>query len=284
MISRNLFPRNQISGVCGPSGVGCTRWLLKSLDDWRQGRPVLGVSVPPEPCLYIPLGMSRPRVADMLKSMSLSDVIVAYHDPFASSVSGIFRSLKSGIKLLVIEDVQRLMPSGKINEYKESAEFMDALASEAASASITVIVTIGASKHNFAGGGLHPRQRVRGSSVFASALSGFVFIDYRSSDLEADKRRLINLPSGGPRREWLLSFDSSGVPSVEPKPLKGAEQLDSWLTSRPLGVELMRKDILAAAAECGVGKRTADHWILKIRREGLIVPVARGVYIRPPPS
>ncbi len=244
---------------------------------------MLGISSPPESYLYIPLGMGRPLVADILTSMGFSTTPVSHRDPSSSSLAEIFGSLGNA-RLVVIENVQRLMPSGKINEYKESSEFVDSLVALAASRKITVIVTIGASKHNYSGGDLNPRQRVLGSSVFASALSGFVFLDYRASELEADKRRLINLPSGGSRGEWLLSFDDSGMPSVEPKPLKGSEQLDSWLASQPPGVELMRADILAAATELGVSMRRADYWILKIRREHLITPVARGVYVKPLPN
>src|SRR4051812_25576556 len=48
-----LLPKYQLHLIGGPSGAGKTTWLFQQIEEWRNGRDVLGHKSNPEPFVYV---------------------------------------------------------------------------------------------------------------------------------------------------------------------------------------------------------------------------------------
>jgi RecA-family ATPase len=130
-----IFPAGALHVIGGPSGIGKTTWLLQSLHEWEQGKPILGF--PSHPCKWVYVSLDRSLLDGdrTLRRIGLADWNIPMYsieeicerdtvtkritvEPDLFMVANRFED----VELIVVEGLQGFLPDIKRGQTQNKAE------------------------------------------------------------------------------------------------------------------------------------------------------------------
>jgi len=188
--------------------------------------------------------------------------------------------IPKGTRVLFIEALARLLPSGRVNDYRPVADFLCDMTNLCQKGGLTIIGTVHATKARARDLIFNPRERVLGSVAWGAFSETVIFIDpVEPTQVTNAERRVLMLPRNAPNTEHEFAFDPQGR-LVPAKHKRGSVVLNGCLAEMGVGGEITRRAILDWAEASGVSPRTAEYWIASCVQGGQLEKVGRGLYRR----
>ena len=202
------------------------------------------------------------------------------------------------VKFILVEGIQLLMTSGKINDQNAVRRFFDGLNEFCIKHDVTIIGTVGTAKMKR--GEYYPQlaDQVFGSILWAHESSTLIGIELTDLHLPVERRtglrRIILQPQNGLPSVRYADFDAkSRLMLVDRPEAVEAEKespshvmLDAKLDTIYPGTKISRDTFLQWGEEIGVSTRTVDRWIA-IRSDdeiGMLEKIGSGkntIYMKP---
>lgn len=286
----DVFPTQEIHLIAGPSGAGKSTWLLKFIDNWRQGKSFFSHAATPLPFMYISYDRSRKGVLRVFQRLHLNPADFNLYVPTGTDkVTALKTKLNAlldkhpDIRVFFIEGFATKVPDGKINDQKIVADFLGQLQELCEARNITIFGVVHTAKTREKDRYDNPRQRISGTIAWAGYSETIVIVEPKSPDNPADTtRRLMILPRNAPEVTKEFAFVNGEL--IEKKPPKPAQdQVAAWLVQQPVGREFAPEAVVLAT---GLPKTTVGE-ILKRMSDGAVKAIERvrhGVYRKVDPT
>lgn len=295
-----LFESHTINLIIGTSGAGKTQFLLNQLENYGTGGGFLNHAAPPSgPVQLGMLACNRaeddiqhslvkfPFLSDQQnfpyamwepeESLSDSDNFHAAYDKLNSYIV----EARRPVRLLIIENLQALMTSGKILDTKLVKEFCNSLRVFCRARGVTIIGTVGTPKMK--GTECYPQlaDRIPGANCWASEMATLMGVEriklHRPAELRPAGRKIIVQTSDAPDEVHWGKFLENGKLDVSPDhiPIDDAENdtekfFDAKLAAAKPGTEFKVKDLVGWGEEIKVGPRTVERWATKRTEDGAL--------------
>lgn len=287
----DIIPAREIHLIAGPSGAGKTTLLFQIIDDWRQGRDVLGHKSHPQPFCYVACDRTLASTKRTLKRVGIMEGTI----PTLSlaerrdivTIGGVVAAAKihvEGVRVLFIDAIAVLVREGRTNDYAVVADFLRECAQICAREDITIIALVHAAKVKEGEKFLNPRQRILGSVAWAGFSDTVILIEPATpEDATSDERTVLILPRNAPAEELAMGFNQEGRLEIR----QIDELVSDLLTKRVLpAMEPDRvyhiNEIWTMAADRGIktSRKTVQRWLAWQIEAGKIEMVKRGHYKR----
>jgi hypothetical protein len=282
-----IFPANEIHLLVGASGAGKTTWLFQMIDDWLQGKPVLGFQSHPCPWQYIALERSIETTLETIRrtkanidlnhvhSLRDSNLPINEYDPLFNYFVNTY--LKDG-GLLIIDGFTALTPQGKYNDHKIVADYLVTLGRWIKKKNLTVLGIMPIAKSKGDERAKIPRQRVYGNVVWEHySETIFLLESVKEDDPENPLRKLTVLPRNSAEFCLDLVFDDAGR-LVEQAAEVSALVLETKLAKLDPGTETDRATWIKWGAEGGISRASVDRWLAKSLHNGKLTKSGRSSY------
>lgn len=243
----DILPARELHLVAGPSGAGKTTWMIKMIDQWRQGQSIFGHASHPRPFMYLSLDRSRAGVLRIFDRLKIDHKNFHVFVPKANSNNqklALAQLLKGliqqhpDVRVFFIEGFQSRTPDGKMNDYKVVAHFLLELQQLCEEHNITIIGVAHASKAKQDEKYLNPRERVNGTVAWAAYSETIIVVEPEDpDDPENRNRRVMLLPRNA--REQVFLMENKDGTLVEKTSTQNPVQSNfakvlAWLAAQPL--------------------------------------------------
>jgi hypothetical protein len=302
-----LLAGNTAHVIVGDSGSNKTTWIMQTLYDWQQGKPILGNTSHPCSWAYISLDRLTWQTDDTLRRIGLGewDIPCFSMNELApnSSVEGF--SIETILrhpwlqetKLLVIDGFQVILPDAKAGQSQNKLEmiWMNQLANRLFDLGKAIIGITHSPKTKKGESFSSARSSMLGSvSIGAAADTVITISKVHQPDDNADLDQRIVSFSGKQFKDFsvLYDIDDHGMftnPQVGAKPaiaiadsFKATVQssnLDLWLMSLPMQ-PLKTADMIAYGEAQGIGRSTVYRWIEASVKSKILRKIDHGSYIK----
>jgi hypothetical protein len=221
-----ILPANEVHILGGASGVGKTRWLFQTLQEWTDKVPILGYDSHPVPYLYVSTDRSLASVHRTCQDLGIDPskipILAAVEKELERgySVRWLFdtaKKVKPDARLLVVEGLATFIPQGKVNDYSEVSKFLRKLTRECQQRGMTFLGVHHTSKSREKDTYENPREKLLGSMAWAAYSETIFVLDFVSSrDMENPYRKLHLLPRNhAPNRVFHYVQEQPGGRLVE---------------------------------------------------------------------
>jgi RecA-family ATPase len=296
---KDILPANELHIVAGPSGAGKTRWLAQAFEQWSKGQPVQGHESYPRPFVYVCRDRGNEDMEETLRGVGVDLVAFPYYslldaETKVETVEELIVSLQERrpeLKVFIIDGLAMMAPDNfRGIDYQSVSKFACALSRLCHKKEITIIAVMHSPKQHSNERYDNPRQRVSGSVAWA-AIANTIFLVEPFSDTDKNQRHrrtLLILPRNAAEESHDIMFDKSGrlvdVPA-DPKEEQDIKitvsAMDGWLELLPAGAELKMDDLLDAAEDKGISRRSIFRWVESCLERGKLLRVGRGRYQKP---
>ena len=214
----DLFPLRKTSILCGPSGAGKSRWLLPTIADWLESKPVLGKKSFPKPCAYIACDrpssstyelIERLGLQERLKRMPVFSLMDRGKDFDYAKIPPMVKS--TGAEVLFIEAFQVLIPNGEMGKYWHVLNFFRSWNQACELNNLTPFGTCHQPKTFEGEGYARHRDKIMGTAAWGAAAEGILTLDYNQpGNIDCSLRDMCVLPRNEKPWALTLDFDSKG--------------------------------------------------------------------------
>lgn len=283
-----IFPTNEIHLVIGPSGVGKTRWLIPMIDDWHHGRSVLDLPSYPQTFGYLVCDRTSASTALTIKSMGydpqeflLKSIMDRDNPEFHPDI--LDKLFPRNIRVLFVEALAVLVPSGKINDYQTIVKFYSVLNQLIRKRkNLTIIGSIHTPKAWEGEGLSNTREKALGSVAWAACGGTIIdlsFVDPK--DARSPERWLTIMPRNSNFGSAVkLAFDGRGRLVVAPEDLSAEFLMDMELLKLPFAEDFPTAIFFDLGDKHKIAKRTTERWLPKKVSNGQLEKVRKGIYRR----
>ena len=286
-VVEQLFPRQQVSLISGPSGAGKTTLALQILDEWAASATVLDHPARAVPLCFVACDRTDRALRAHMRRMDINPAhvphcsLVKYHRREERSIE---TAVKAAIaccpvaRVLFIDGMSTLCP-GKVTDLRDVADFLLTTLRLCESHDVTIIGTVLSVKTREGEGYVSARDRIIGSGAWAALTDTKLFIEPTQPKKPEDPGRSVTIVTAYGTSTRFYAFDNCRLVG------RGAEiiqpDLDHWLLSLSPGAPLSLEDILAAAASFSIGRTKTWDWITAQVELGALVRIGRGKYETP---
>ncbi len=263
-----VMPANSVHLLSGFSGVGTTTVALQMLSAIAHGEPIFERATYPAPFYYVDCGRAQDVFRRTLDRMGL-----AYSDiPFiclpsrpererATIRSVIDTAISSvpGLRLLVIDGLNKLVPSGRHNDPAVISDFMGELNYECEHRHITILGIGPTAKTKDGETYADVRARFAGSVEWGKGADLIMHLERASSKMSDPRRTLTIMPLNAPTLVLDWSFDRLGK-LFDCGAGMGDALLAQWLEQQTPGALCTTQQLLGIAAQCRVSRATLYRW------------------------
>jgi hypothetical protein len=297
-----LFERHSVNLIIGTSGAGKTQFLYNQLENYGTGGGFLNYSGTPVQMGLLACSRTETDIFHSLQKFPfLSDQrnfpyqmwsTSPEHDDY-ENLQAAYDLLNASlpesqrpVRLLVVENFQQLMSSGKILDTQEVMKFCSALHRFCRNRDVTIVGTVGTPKMK--GSECYPQlaDRIPGANCWASEMNSLIGVErtklHRSPETRPGERRIIVQTENAPDTVHWGKFMEDGRMEVSPDyiPVDEIESpadkfLDEKLTAAAAGAEFRKKDLERWAAEKSISTRTLERWTAKRVQDGLLVRIGQ---------
>lgn len=180
-----------------------------------------------------------------------------------------------------IDGFTSLCPQGKISDYKIVAEWLANLQRYCAKVGVTILGACHTSKTRENEKLIDPRQRIIGSTAWASYSEDMIIIDPVYADKTGDLRDILLLPRNGAMRVIRATF-AAGVlePIAGEENKEDAKVLMAEFVMGELipGATIESNDLMEFAVSKGISRRTFYNYLKKLTDLKKIEKISRGAY------
>jgi hypothetical protein len=246
-----IFPRNEVHLLGGPSGAGKTTWLFQTLiDDWQQSKPVLGYNSFPVPWVYISGDRSGRSALRTLHRcgyapgrLRLWSAVDMGRRKLLEAIPEVLK-LEPRPQLIVVEGIATMLPKGmSYNRNEDVAEFLTHLTRGCQLEDLDILGIVHSPKMKEGMRYLNPRERIMGAAAWAGYSETIVLIepDEEATTEASSLRKLGLLPRNAPVKWLSLQFNKDGR-LVEVDASLNDALFDGFLGSMKAGTEFKRAD------------------------------------------
>lgn len=180
----DILPTRELHLIGGPSGSGKTTWVFQILLPAIQiGAEVFGRASRPTSICYIACDRSDASLRRTLKRLKMGNEIPAFsitHDKMIRSLNAVITEARKrvpNVKLLIIDALAMLVPEGRINDYKITADFLTDASSLCEHHDITIIGLLHSPKTREGEEYANPRQRIMGTVAWGGFADTVIMIE-----------------------------------------------------------------------------------------------------------
>lgn len=296
-----LLHRQSVNLLVGSPSSGKTLLALSQLEEYAAGKGFLGYPAEGD---YTPVQLgvisATRTLNDMLHSVQpfplLSSQSVFPIEAWNSgdteiseldTLNRIYSKLSETtpqnrpVRLLLIEGIQSLMQTGKVNDNKQVKDFCIRLHKFCETRDVTILGTVGTAKMKK--GDYYPllADRVFGAATWAHESKTFLGIEqidlHRPISLRPSVRRVIIQVPDGPARVLHVDFDDDGrlkvlTEAVIDEQTATNEALDDRLAQEKDGAVFRRRELdeWGEQLPVPVGAKTVERWIMGRVGEGFL--------------
>lgn len=279
-----ILPAYQTHVMCGESGAGKTSITLTLLNDWLQGKEVLGHRSNPVPMMYLAYDRGKAATEETFDNLGLDHRVFGYHEITKAErdldLVELLRKLKvenPSVELFVIDGMFMIAPdvitiyknNRKVeirDPYKVMASWLTQLDELCNELGITIIGTTHAAKNNAAE---HAGRRTKVLGTVATpATTGTTFI----ADLESETRTKLTVrPRCAAMETWYFDRQPDGKMQLVNVEEENHDKFRWFLstTSEPFSSSDLQD-------ETGLFKSTAGRYLVQAEREGLVSRTGKG--------
>lgn len=249
-----LFPGRRVHLIGGASGAGKTTWLLQTLEQWRQSKPVFGYQSHPCSFAWISYDRDFEDFEETCERMHIDPTTYNFNAPSGSdfklpllSYLETFVARNKGVKLLIIEGLSNRTPLGKMNDPVVVGSWLREIQFFCRKHDLTIIGVIHAPKMKERDRYKEPRSRLAGCASWPGYSSTAVIIEEKNADGESELRELFILPRNARKHKYNLDFkDGLLVEVVQGN--TNTEKFEYWYTQQEDGGAVDLQAILAATS------------------------------------
>jgi len=180
----DILPTRELHLIGGPSGSGKTTWVFQILLPSIQiGAEVFDRKAWPTSICYIACDRSDASLRRTLKRLKMADEIPAFsitHNKLVRSLNTVIAEARRrvpGVKLLIIDALAMLVPEGRINDYKTTADFLTDASALCEHHDITLIGLLHSPKTREGEEYSNPRQRIMGTVAWGGFADTVIMIE-----------------------------------------------------------------------------------------------------------
>ena len=294
-----IWPEGTVHLLSGPSGVGKTSWLLPTIKDWYEGKPIMGFKSFPKEYVYLMCDRSETDLQRTLNRLQLGDWdIHAYsieslgHDPrcmIEPSTLTIERlpNIFPWAKVFIIEAYNWFYKeggkNGAVGDYRNTLRFWSSVRDAFAQKDLTIIATTHEAKGNEY---TKTRDKVYGNVGQVAVAGTIMSMSYGEKN---DDVRFLNIAPRDAKEftveykfdeKGLLEFVSEGS-ADEKEDSSSHKLLDGKLRRCLPGDNLPIMTILSWAQELSLTERTVYRWLSSRVEQGKLLKIAKGLYCVP---
>jgi|SRR5581483_3552444 len=277
-----VFPTQEVHLVAGPSGAGKSTWLIKFIDNWRQGQPFFQHASHPKPFVYLSIDRSEKSVLRIFERLQIDPknfrIEVLKKGTRKSHVLSVLQALLKkypDTKVFFIEGFQSKTPDGKINDYSVVANYLTSLQEFCEDNDVTIIGVAHATKTTADDRYNNPRQRILGTVAWAGYTETIILIEPFDAENPQDSTRVVMiLPRNAPERMYQAEF-KNGMLVEKAKPVPPHEKFENWYKEHATDTEITTEEIIA---KTGLPRRTAADLIKHAVDFGQLEQIKKGVY------
>lgn len=203
-----LLPEQAIHLVAGPTGAGKSRWLMEMLQDWQQGKPVLGYASNPRPWLYVSADRQKIEVDRTLISLGILPSTVPVFPAFGvmppMGWMGIMEEAERlDIELLVWEGFGKYVESNAggtgVTNWLNKITWRLSHTQHGADRTkpLTIIGVMEQPKMKPGDRYANPRQRISGPAAWGHSASTIILIEHKTKTCQGPLRSLEIYPRDG---------------------------------------------------------------------------------------
>lgn len=289
MLIDDILPAREIHLVAGPSGAGKTTWLIKMIDQWRQGQSIFMHASHPKPFMYLSLDRSQAGVRRIFDRLKIDHKNFRLFVPKANSnnqklsLAQLLRGLiehNPDVRVFFVEGFQSRTPDGKMNDYKVVAHFLLELQQICEQYNVTIVGVAHASKAKQDEKYLNPRERVNGTVAWAAYSETIIVIEPEDPDDPQNvNRRVMILPRNA--REQVFLMENKDGTLVEKTSVQNPviqsnfAKVLTWLAEQPLDRIFTVANI---CTETGIVIGSIHLELGKLQQHHAIEQTKRGTY------
>jgi hypothetical protein len=280
-----ILLRNSITLIIGGNLSGKTNLALTQLDDYCAGKGFMGYlpGDPPEQIgaivctgtrddlwnvAYKPqflTHVSDPRTFPIVKMRH--EVDQTDREALEAIYAELNRWAAGPVKLLLVEDLQGLMFTRKVNDPKLVAEFMDNLRKFCIAHGVTILATVSEAKMKRGEAYKIVSHRAYGSILWGQESSCVIGIE---REIGAGSLRKIEIcPKAHPDHTRYANFDQNGQLRLLDRPDTASDskespnyaKLDARFADEAPGAEFTRETFIQWGEDIGVSSRTVERWL-----------------------
>lgn len=279
-----ILPARQVHILCGPSGVGKTRWLNWMYKDWHQGLPVLGYESFPVPSLYLAKDRNIESLKLTLKSINCEHMMKYESIMYRKDID--IENLKDhwpDIKLFFIDPIAKFVKDGKINDYGAVSDFLTKCSYYCQKDDFTIMGSCHAPKAKEGQLLINPREWTLGSGAwggYSETMFAFNGDDFKTPN---SIRYFYVLARNAPDTLHYFRLKDGWVTLVDDP--KEQNVYDLFIASIPEGIPQSRSDLVRLASVLGANVNNFDRDYLKpAQKDGYLSLVRHGHYTKVTPS
>lgn len=286
-----IFPTKEIHIIAGASGVGKTTFGFQLLDEWRQGKPVLGFPSHPQPFVYVSCDRSRQSVNATLQRVGVRHIdfvdgrgVARYGEQAFDMVLKQARAIVPEVRLLFVEAFSMLVPQASFKDtYRVTGQFLSEMSRVLAREDVTIIGTAHSPKQRDNDQINDPRQLVLGTVAWGGFIETIVAIRRLKPLNPSDMRRqVLVLPRNAREEAFDYDLDENGR-FVKIEQTTVCDILNVLLEVIPLDEMITTSSLVELAERAGVtARRTIERWITQSLEDGRLIRVGKGIYKRIP--
>lgn len=281
-----VLSRSSIIILVGASFSGKTSLIVPQLEDYAAGRGFLGYKPgdKPEQCGAIVCGQTVDDLFKVVRNEQFPHlcahkafpIVMMHHKDDQTDMEALkqaYDSLNEGanspVRLLLIEDMQGLMASGKLSDPRSVSDLLYDLRRFCMAYNVTIIGTVLEAKMKTGESYKSLAAKVYGAVKWAQESSCLIGVEEDGTGSRHTIRRVDIWPRGCARIVRYADFDQFGHLRLldRPDPTTTAKEnptyvmLDTRLMAHRPGTEFSKDEFLKWGEDLGVGQRTIERWL-----------------------
>lgn len=272
--------------VCGPVGAGRRTMTLQIASEWAQERPIFGMASHPLPFCYVTSRGSLNAIRENITGIGLDPATIPHvsmlditrrEEYTLESALDIARKCVPGVRVLFLDSLAVLC-QGKINDYRDVAQFLNTADRLCAREWITVVGCMPSTKARGNEGYASPTERIFGSIAWSEMTSTKILIEPTKPRDICDPHRIVHLvvPDEPVRVLYFEFQNGKGLVPCEEIALESP--LDGWLAEQEEGATFPTSALQFVADAKGVSRTGFFRWLKLQISSGTLEKVGHGEY------
>lgn len=280
-----ILPATEIHLIAGSSGAGKTTFMLQTIIEWREGKPILGYKANPKPFAYVSCDRSQEGIERTLDRVGIDPSTMPTIDgrgrTFQQIVNVALANIP-GVEVLFIEAIQSINPPTQksVLEFNSVSRFLNDIALLSKRHKLTIVGTVHSPKAKEGEKYTDARQRVLGSVAWAAFTETILLIErVKPEDVYDNRRKLYLLPRNAKEECFDYRVDDRGR-LVEIIDVVADVELLKFTNALPFEEDIPTVDFLAFCEGKSISRRTIFRWLGEAIENGLLINIKRGYYRR----
>lgn len=276
-----ILPARDLALVYGPTHSGKGRLVQQWVDDWSNGRDVLGCQSHPARFCYVSCERTRRLLESDLRAIGIDPAEFphvsmegAERHVLSEAYAIAERAMRGATPRLLILDGIMTLCEGNITYHRDSSKFVKSILQLCENHEITIIGIATSSKDS----GQYARalDLLPGSVAWASGTGTKAYLGFVRGNSE---RRVLKLwTRHGPERTWTYECSPTTGRFYEVADGINMGEMDTWLLGLDTGFEFERLHAIGVGEQLQVPQRTVERWLADQCTQGTLTRVRRGQY------